>query len=69
MIEVGCALQQLREEEGWTQEDLAACAGISASALSRIERGVNGPKWATVERLLDAAEVTFSDLLDVMGVA
>jgi transcriptional regulator with XRE-family HTH domain len=51
-------LKQLREDRGITQEQLAFDAGITASALSRIERGLNSPGWMTVKRLAQALDVT-----------
>jgi len=51
-------LKRLREERGITQEQLAFDAGITASALSRIERGLNNPGWMTVKRLAQALDVT-----------
>jgi transcriptional regulator with XRE-family HTH domain len=51
-------LKRLREDSGITQEQLAFDAGITASALSRIERGLNSPGWMTVRRLAEALDVT-----------
>jgi transcriptional regulator with XRE-family HTH domain len=55
-------LKQLREDRQITQEQLAFEAGITASALSRIERGVNNPGWMTVRRLTEALDVTLVQL-------
>jgi transcriptional regulator with XRE-family HTH domain len=55
-------LKQLREDREITQEQLAFEAGITASALSRIERGVNNPGWMTVRRLTEALDVTLVQL-------
>ncbi len=51
-------LKRLREERGITQEQLAFDADMTASALSRIERGLNSPGWMTVRRLAQALDVT-----------
>jgi transcriptional regulator with XRE-family HTH domain len=51
-------LKRLREQRGITQEQLAFDAGLTASALSRIERGLNNPGWMTVRRLAAALDVT-----------
>lgn len=45
-----------------TQEQLAFDAGITASALSRIERGLNSPGWTTVKRIAEALDVSVSQL-------
>ena len=55
-------LKRLREERGVTQEQLAFDAGITASALSRIERGLNSPGWTTVKRIAEALDVSLSRL-------
>jgi transcriptional regulator with XRE-family HTH domain len=55
-------LKRLREDHEMTQEDLAFTAGITVSALSRIERGLNSPGWMTVKRITSALEVSWMDL-------
>lgn len=55
-------LKQLREDRHITQEQLAFDAGLTASALSRIERGINSPGWMTVKRLAEALDVSLSDI-------
>jgi transcriptional regulator with XRE-family HTH domain len=55
-------IKQLREDREITQEQLAFDAGITASALSRIERGINNPGWTTVRRLAEALEVSLVQL-------
>lgn len=45
-----------------TQEQLAFKSGITASALSRIERGVNNPGWTTVKRIAKALDVSMKQL-------
>jgi transcriptional regulator with XRE-family HTH domain len=54
--------KRLREQRGITQEQLAFDAGLTASALSRIERGLNNPGWMTVRRLAAALDVTLVHL-------
>jgi transcriptional regulator with XRE-family HTH domain len=55
-------LKRLREERGLTQEQLAFDAGVTVSALSRIERGLNTPGWGTVTRLAEALDVSLVEL-------
>jgi transcriptional regulator with XRE-family HTH domain len=55
-------LKRLREEREITQETLAFQAGITASSLSRIERGLNSPGWTTLTRIADALGVSLVDL-------
>src|SRR5882724_1282751 len=53
-------IRELREELGWTQEDLAKRAHIDQGDLSRIERGGIDPRWSTVNRVINALGETFS---------
>jgi transcriptional regulator with XRE-family HTH domain len=55
-------LKRLREERQVTQEQLAFEAGITASALSRIERGLNSPGWMTIRRIVTALGVSLVEL-------
>ena len=55
-------LKRLREDRNVTQEQLAFDAGITASALSRIERGLNSPGWMTVKRIIETLDVTLLEL-------
>ena len=56
-------LKRLREERGITQEQLAFDAGITTSALSRIERGLNSPGWLTVKQIAEALGLSLSELI------
>lgn len=56
-------LKRLREDRDITQEQLAFDAGMTASALSRIERGLNSPGWMTVKRLAQALDVSLVHLV------
>ena len=61
-------LKRLREEREITQEQLAFDAGITTSALSRIERGLNSPGWTTVKRIGRALNVSIAQIAaDVDG--
>jgi transcriptional regulator with XRE-family HTH domain len=55
-------LKRLREERGITQEQLAFEAGITVSALSRIERGLNSPGWGTVSQIAKALDIRLAQL-------
>jgi transcriptional regulator with XRE-family HTH domain len=59
----GALLKRLREERQITQETLAFEAGITASALSRIERGRNDPGWTTVNSIAKALGVSLVELV------
>jgi transcriptional regulator with XRE-family HTH domain len=59
-------LKRLREEREITQEQLAFDAGITSSALSRIERGLNSPRWPTLRRIAAALGVSVGELVDAL---
>lgn len=48
-------LRQTRIKAGLSQRDLASRAKTAQSAIARIECGQTSPTWATLERLLKAA--------------
>jgi transcriptional regulator with XRE-family HTH domain len=49
---IGRCLRELRMELGWSQVDLARAAGLSATAVSRIETGKLRPESARLRLLL-----------------
>lgn len=55
-------LARLRDERGWSQEQLAHEAGLTTSAYNRIESGSSAPGWSTVRRLAEALGVSMADL-------
>jgi predicted ATPase/DNA-binding XRE family transcriptional regulator len=58
----GALLRRYREAVGWSQEELAECAGLSAKAISALERGERRrPYPATVQRLVAALDLTDAD--------
>ena len=59
-LDLASHIRQLREELGWTQEDLAKRAHIDQADLSRIERGRIDPRWSTVNRIVNALGETFA---------
>ncbi|WP_445150780.1 helix-turn-helix domain-containing protein [Baekduia sp. Peel2402] len=56
-------LKALRKQRGMTQEQVALAAGITQSHYSLIERGLISPTMRTVQKLADALEVDFRELL------
>jgi len=57
------ALRQLRRYRGSTQEDLAHSAGITVTALARIERGETDPHWMTVRHVVSALGISLAELV------
>jgi transcriptional regulator with XRE-family HTH domain len=56
-IDVGQRLRVLREERGISMRALARRSGLSANALSMIERGLTSPSVSTLNKLATALEV------------
>ncbi len=60
-IDVGNRLRQLREGRKVSMRTLAQMSGLSANALSMIERGRTSPSVSTLYRLADALSVPVTD--------
>ncbi|CAN5759791.1 hypothetical protein BH23CHL2_BH23CHL2_06890 [soil metagenome] len=63
-IEIGPTIRALRLERGMTLDQLAAGAGISASHLSRLERGQAEPSFTVAAALAKAIGVSLSELVE-----
>src|SRR5499427_8101614 len=58
-VSFGAQLRALRETAGYTQEELAAIAGLSVHAISALERGERRrPHMDTVRALATAFDLT-----------
>ena len=57
-------LKALRQAAGLTQEGLARAAGLSTSAVAKLERLPMGPAWDTAVKLADALGVRLDDFRD-----
>ncbi|MEH6583121.1 MAG: XRE family transcriptional regulator [Halioglobus sp.] len=55
---------QLRQEKGFTLEQLAAASGVSRSMLSQIERGQANPTLAVTFRIGQAFGLSIGELVD-----
>ncbi len=60
-VNVGQRLRQLREERNISMRGLATKSGLSANALSMIERGKTSPSVSTLYKLSDAMGVPITD--------
>jgi transcriptional regulator with XRE-family HTH domain len=56
-VDVGGRLRTLREERGVSMRALARRSGLSANALSMIERALTSPSVSTLNKLANALEV------------
>lgn len=59
-IDVGNRLRKLRQERGLSMRQLAYKSGLSANALSNIERGLTSATVSTLYKLADALEVSIT---------
>lgn len=67
-IDFGKHLKELREEKKLSINQLSAKSGISNAQISRIENGLRGvPKPETIQKLADALNASFVDLMIVAG--
>ncbi|AEG15572.1 helix-turn-helix transcriptional regulator [Desulfofundulus sp. TPOSR] len=64
MIVKGEKIRALREERGYTLQDLARRANLSLSYLSEIERGSKRPSLKTIEKLAAALNVSRAQLIE-----
>jgi ribosome-binding protein aMBF1 (putative translation factor) len=55
--ELGKAVRELREAQGWSQTRLARAAGMTQSAVARFEAGGTVPTLPVLERLAHALGV------------
>lgn len=66
MIEqsLGRRIAELRKARGLTQEVFAEKCGYSTEFVSLVERGVNAPSVAGLEKVAKALKVEIKDLFD-----
>jgi transcriptional regulator with XRE-family HTH domain len=60
-INVGVELRAIREKRGLSIRALARASGISANAISMIERGRTSPSVSTLYKMADALNVPITD--------
>jgi transcriptional regulator with XRE-family HTH domain len=63
-VDVGSRLRQLREEQHSSMRGLAIKSGLSANALSMIERGKTSPSVSTLYKLSDALGVPITEFFN-----
>jgi len=63
MMITGRRIAQLREQQGWTQEQTAAFLGISRAALSHYEKNRREPDMETLSKFADLFKVSIDYLV------
>ena len=66
-VDVGSRLRELREARGISMRALATKSGLSANALSMIERGKTSPSVSTLYKLADALGVSITSFFGVQN--
>jgi CheY-like chemotaxis protein len=61
---LGNAIKEQRSALGISQEELAARAGLHRTYVSEVERGERNPSIASIEKLAQALEVSFTSLFE-----
>lgn len=61
-MDIGANIRRVREEKSYDQAELARLAGLSPTALWRIEHGQRQPRGKTVRALADALSVGINEL-------
>ena len=64
---LGKRIAELRRTRGLAQEQLAELAGYSTEFIGLVERGVNAPSVAGLDRIATALGVEIKDLFDFKG--
>ncbi|NLW07604.1 MAG: helix-turn-helix domain-containing protein [Clostridia bacterium] len=63
----GKRIRELREERGYSLQELAQKASVSVSYLSEIERGAKGPSLKTLQKISKALNYPQEQLLETGG--
>ena len=58
----GARVRELRESQGWSQEDFGHRAELDRTYVSGIERGVRNPTLDVIHRLADALGVEVAEM-------
>lgn len=61
---LGARIQQIRKSRKMTQEQLAEIIGLDIPNISNIERGKRFVSSSTLEKIIDALEVSPKELFD-----
>lgn len=64
-MDVGKRIRELREKEGFSQNELANIADVSQTHLRRIELGQSGVSVDHLQMICDALGISLADFFDV----
>ena len=63
-IDLGARLKSIRKHKNWSQAQFAEKLNLSVDAVSNLERNLNRPSFATLEKLCEVSEISLRDLFD-----
>ena len=66
---VGRTIRKLRQERGWTLEELSKRCGLSVGFLSQVERGLSSLSVASLRTVCEALEVPLAQFFTVSDAA
>ncbi|MFC1879185.1 helix-turn-helix domain-containing protein [Chloroflexota bacterium] len=61
-VDIGQRIRELRMEHGLSMRAVARLSGLSANALSHIERGKSSPSVSTLYKIADALEIPITTM-------
>lgn len=64
----GERIKELREAKGMSLKDLEHVSGVTSSYVHRIEKGLRKPSVEKIEKLADALDADFKELLDLLNI-
>lgn len=64
---IGDRIRSMRNEKGWSQEELAHRADLHPSHMGQIERGETGFTIDSLEKVIKALDMTFEELFRFMS--
>ena len=62
---VGENLKKIRKEKGLTQKELGKLCGMSEAQIGQYENGLRNPKMETLEKIANALDISYFELLDI----
>ncbi len=60
----GKRLQQCRLARKMTQEELAEHVGVSIESISNMERGIHGPSFDNLEKIISVLQIPAKNLFE-----
>lgn len=64
---IGDRIRSARNEKGWSQEELAHRADLHPSHMGQIERGETAFTIDSLEKVINALDMTFEELFRLIG--